>query len=304
MNRHLIAPEWVVAGYPFPADVIVTYCDNLPELSDEVIGSADFVVLPYRGNPESIRTSIPRMKNVKVLQTLTAGFDNVLPHLPAGVTLCNAVGVHDDSTSELALVLTLAALRNLPELVRAQDSKTWTHFFSRSLVDKEVLLIGYGGVGKAVEKKLVPFGCRVIPVATKARDHVKAISDLEQMIPTADVIILTVPLNEETRGLVDAKFLTQMKQGALLVNVARGPVVETDALVDALNSGKISAAIDVTNPEPLPADHPLWDAPNCLITPHLGGESDIFEPRARTRIFSQLDLWFANRELESIISSS
>jgi phosphoglycerate dehydrogenase-like enzyme len=141
-------------------------------------------------------------------------------------------------------------------------------------------------------------------VATNARDHVKAISDLEQMIPTADVIILTVPLNEKTKGLVDARFLALMKQGALLVNVARGPVVETDALVDALNSGKISAALDVTNPEPLPADHPLWDAPNCLITPHLGGESDIFEPRARTRIFSQLDLWFANRELESIISSS
>ncbi len=172
MNRHLIAPAWVVEGFDFPADVTITHCDNLSELSDDVIASADFVILPYLGDPQSIKNSIPRMKNVKVIQTLTAGYDNVLPHLPKGVTLCNAAGVHDDSTSELAVTLTLAALRGLPKLIRAQDDQKWMHFFSSSLADKTVLLIGYGGVGQAVEKRLIPFGCKVIPVATTARAQV------------------------------------------------------------------------------------------------------------------------------------
>ena len=241
------------------------------------------------------------MKNVKVIQTLTAGFDNVLPHLPSGVTLCNAAGVHDDSTSELALALTLAAQREIPKTVRAQDRGEWLHFFAPSLADKNVLLIGYGGVGKAVEKRLLSFECSVTPVATRARDHVKAISELPELIPLADIVILTVPLNDQTRDLVDAKFIAKMKQNSLLVNVARGPVVNTDALLDALTSGKIRAALDVTSPEPLPTDHPLWSAPNCLITPHLGGETDIFEKRARKRIHSQLALWLTGEPLECVV---
>lgn len=301
MTRHIIAPEWVVEGFSFPDDVAVTFCDNLSELSDEVIETGDYIVLPYLGDPQSIKTAILRMKNVKVIQTLTAGFDNVLPHLPSGVTLCNAAGVHDDSTSELALALTLAAQREIPKTVRAQDRGEWLHFFAPSLADKNVLLIGYGGVGKAVEKRLLSFECSVTPVATRARDHVKAISELPELIPLADIVILTVPLNDQTRDLVDAKFIAKMKQNSLLVNVARGPVVNTDALLDALTSGKIRAALDVTSPEPLPTDHPLWSAPNCLITPHLGGETDIFEKRARKRIHSQLALWLTGEPLECVV---
>lgn len=304
MTRQVIAPEWVVAGFSFPNDVQVTYCENFSELSDEVIAEGEYIVLPYLGDPQSIKTAIPRMKNVKVIQTLTAGFDNVLPHLPAGVTLCNAAGVHDDSTSELALALTLAAQREIPRTVRAQDRGEWLHFFAPALADKKVLLIGYGGVGKAVERRLLSFECSVIPVATSARDHVKAITDLPDLIPAADIVILTVPLNEQTRNLVDAEFISKMKENALLVNVARGPVVNTDALLAALNSGHIRAALDVTDPEPLPADHPLWSAPNCLITPHLGGETDIFEQRARNRIHSQLALWLAGAPLDCVVRSA
>jgi phosphoglycerate dehydrogenase-like enzyme len=302
MAHHLIAPEWVISGYNFPKDVRVTFCDDLRELSDEVIGSGDFIVIPYLQERVDIQNAIPKMKNVKVIQLLFAGFDHVINHIPAGVTLCNAARVHDDSTAEMALTLTLAALRELPESIRAQDKKHWGHYFSRSLADKNVLLIGYGGVGKAVEQRLLAFNCKVTPVATSARGHVRAISDLPELIPNADVVILTVPLNTQTNGLVDSKFIEEMKQDALLVNVARGPVVDTQALLQALNSGKIRAALDVVDPEPLPADHPLWSASNCLITPHLGGETDIFTPRARARIFSQLDLWLNDKPLDCVIS--
>lgn len=303
MTRHLIAPEWVISGYEFPENVRVTFCDDLRVLSDEEIGTGDFIVIPYLQERADIQAAIPKMRNVKVIQLLFAGFDHVINHMPDGVTLCNAAGVHDDSTAEMALTLTLAAQRELSESVHAQDKKKWGHYFSRSLADKQVLLIGYGGVGKAVEKRLLGFNCTVTPVATKAREHVRAISDLAKLVPNADVVILTVPLNDQTKGLVDASFIAAMKQDALIVNVARGPVVDTDALVQALNNGKIRAAVDVVDPEPLPADHPLWSAPNCLITPHLGGETDIFTPRARTRIFSQLDLWLSDKPLDCVISN-
>jgi len=301
MSRHIIAPDWTVKGYEFPVDVEVTECDDLAELSLEVIGDADFVVLPYEGSSLTIQEAIARMRSVKVIQTLTAGFDNVQPFVPADVTLCNAAGVHDDATSELAVLLTLSALRDMPRSFKAQQDHHWETYFARSLADKTVLLIGYGNVGKAAEKRLLGFGCKVIPVARTARDHVHAISELPNLIPTADVVMLIVPNNPGTVNLVDAKFLASMKDDSVLVNVARGVVVDTDALVAELKTGRISAALDVTEPEPLPADHPLWSLPNVIITSHNGGEGDVFWNRARTRIHSQFDLWLAGKPLECVI---
>lgn len=302
MTRHIIAPDWIARDYAFPADVQVTECDDLGELSADVISSAEFVVLPYEGSTISIEESIARMTNVKVIQTLTAGFDNVQPFMPVNVTLCNAAGVHDDATSELAVLLTLSVLRDMPRSYKAQQDRHWETYFSRSLADKTVLLIGYGNVGKAAEKRLLGFGCKVIPVARTARDHVRAISDLPNLIPSADVVMLIVPNNPGTVNLVDAKFLAGMKDDSVLVNVARGVVVDTDALVAELKTGRISAALDVTKPEPLPADHPLWTLPNVIITSHNGGEGDVFWERARTRIHSQFDLWLAGQPLECVIT--
>ena len=302
MSRHIIAPDWTVKGYEFPADVQVTECDDLAELSLAVIGDADFVVLPYEGSSLTIQEAIGRMRSVKVIQTLTAGFDNVQPFVPADVTLCNAAGVHDDATSELAVLLTLSALRDMPRSFKAQQDHHWETYFARSLADKTVLLIGYGNVGKAAEKRLLGFGCKVIPVARTARDHVHAISELPNLIHTADVVMLIVPNNPGTVNLVDAKFLASMKDDSVLVNVARGVVVDTDALVAELRTGRISAALDVTEPEPLPADHPLWSLPNVIITSHNGGEGDVFWNRARTRIHSQFDLWLAGKPLECVIT--
>lgn len=302
MSSHIIAPAWLTQGYEFPANVQVTECDDLGALPLEVISSAEFVILPYEDFSISIPETMSRLKSVKVIQTLTAGFDNVLPHIPSGVTLCNAAGVHDDSTSELAVLLTLSSLRDMPRSFKAQQDHHWETYFARSLADKHVLLIGYGNVGKAAEKRLLAFGCTVTPVAQSARDHVRAVSELPKLIPMADVIVLIVPGNAGTKNLVNAKFLASMKDGALLVNVARGVVVDTKALVAELKTGRINAALDVTDPEPLPADHELWDLPNVIITSHNGGEGDIFWDRARTRIHSQFDLWFAGKPLDCVIT--
>ena len=302
MTRHIIAPDWIAKGYEFPADVKVTECDDLAELAASEIASVDFVVMPYEGSTISISEAISRLPNVKVLQTLTAGFDNVQPHVPAGVTLCNAAGVHDDSTSELAVLLTLSVLRDMPRSYKAQQEHLWETDFARSLADKTVLLIGYGNVGKAAEKRLLGFGCKVIPVARTARDHVHAISELPNLIPSADVVMLIVPNNPGTVNLVNANFLASMKDNSVLVNVARGVVVDTEALLAELKTGRISAALDVTEPEPLPADHPLWSLPNVIITSHNGGEGDVFWDRARARIHSQFDLWFAGKPLECVIA--
>ena len=302
MTRHIVSPDWIAKGYEFPTDVQVTECDDLGELSLEVIADADFVILPYEGSSISIDEAISRMSNVQVIQTLTAGFDNVQPHVPANVRLCNAAGVHDDATSELAVLLTLSVLRDMPRSFKAQQDRHWETYFARSLADKTVLLIGYGNVGKAAEKRLLGFGCRVIPVAKTARDHVHAISELPDLIPSADVVMLIVPNNPGTVNLVDSKFLASMKDDSVLVNVARGVVVDTEALVAELQTGRISAALDVTEPEPLPADHVLWSLPNVIITSHNGGEGDVFWERARTRIHSQFDLWLEDQPLQCVIT--
>jgi phosphoglycerate dehydrogenase-like enzyme len=190
----------------------------------------------------------------------------------------------------------------MPRSYKAQQDRHWETYFARSLADKTVLLIGYGNVGKAAEKRLLGFGCKVIPVARTARDHVHAITELPNLIPVADVVMLIVPNNPGTVNLVDAKFLASMKDDSVLVNVARGVVVNTDALVAELKTGRISAALDVTEPEPLPADHVLWSLPNVIITSHNGGEGDVFWNRARTRIHSQFDLWLAGKPLECVIT--
>ena len=196
------------------------------------------------------------MPRLKVVQTLTAGVDHIRGQIPDGVLLCNGRGIHNASTAELALTLTLASLRGVPGFVRDQDAERWHQGWRASLADKTVLIVGYGDIGRDVERRLVPFEVDVLRVARTARDGVHAMADLPDLLPRADVVVLIVPGTTETRGLVDAGFLSRMRKGALLVNVARGPVVVTDDLVDALRSGHVRAALDVTDPEPLPEGAP------------------------------------------------
>lgn len=262
-----------------------------------------FYVVPYMKPPAVGRRPMAEMTSLQAVQTLSAGVDHVQPGLKSlrpGVQLCNARGVHEASTSELALALILASLRGIPDFVRAQDKGEWRSGFRPALADKSVLIVGYGSIGSAIEDRLVAFEvARVARVArserTTARGPVHPLTELPALLPEADVVVLSTPLTDSTRGLVDADFLARMKDGALLVNVARGPVVDTKALLAELDSGRLTAALDVTDPEPLPLGHPLWQAPGVLISPHVGGPTSAFLPRAERLLVKQLNR-FVNRE--------
>ena len=266
------------------------------------VDDVEFYVLPYMAGPEPGRL-IARLPALKVVQTLTAGVDDVRPLVPDGVTLCNARGVHDASTAELALALLLASQRGIPDFVRDARHGRWAGGRRESLADRTVLVVGHGSVGQAVEARLTPFECTVRRVARLARHGVSGFAELPDLLPEADVVVLTVPYTAETRGMVDAAFLGAMKDGALLVNVARGPVVDTAALVAETSSGRLRAALDVTDPEPLPPDHPLWALPNVLVSPHVGGNTSAFLPRARRLVLDQLRRHAAGEPLRNVISA-
>ncbi|MEV7102448.1 2-hydroxyacid dehydrogenase [Streptomyces atroolivaceus] len=268
-----------------------------------------FYVVPYMKGPEVAVRPLKGMHSVQVVQTLSAGIDHVEPGLgllPAGVRLCNAKGVHEASTAELALALVLASLRGFPGFVQGQDKEEWRSGFYPALADKSVLMVGYGSIGAAIEDRLAPFECaRVVRVARSARatarGPVHAIEELPTLLPEADIVILSTPLNPSTQGLVGPAFLAAMRDGALLVNVARGAVVDTEALLTELESGRLRAALDVTDPEPLPAGHPLWHAPHTLITPHVGGSTSAFLPRAKRLMAGQLTRFAAGEPVDNLV---
>ena len=246
---------------------------------------------------------IERMSSLEVVQTLTAGVDYIAHRIPAGVTLCSGRGIHDASTAELALALTLASLSAIPEFVAAQQRHEWAFQWRQALADKRVLVVGYGAIGAAIEARLAPFEVEIVRVARSARDGVHAVDELPGLLPEADVVILCVPLTDTTRGLVDADFLARMREGALLVNVARGAVVVTDDLVAALHAGHIRAATDVAEQEPLPEDSPLWTAPGLLISPHVGGASSAMWPRAHRLVRDQLHRYASGETLGNIVAA-
>ncbi|MFJ6659335.1 2-hydroxyacid dehydrogenase [Streptomyces sp. NPDC091377] len=262
-----------------------------------------FYVVPYMQPPGIGIRPLAAMGSLEVIQTLSAGVDHLEPGLVdvrPGVRLCNARGVHEASTAELTLALVLASLRGIPDFVRAQDRGEWQGGFRPALADRTVLIVGYGSIGAAIEDRLTPFElARVVRVArsgrTTERGPVHPLTELPSLLPQADVVILSTPLTESTRGLADAAFLSRMKDGALLVNIARGGVVDTEALLHEVESGRITAALDVTDPEPLPREHPLWRAPGVLISPHVGGPTSAFLPRAKRLLVGQLNR-FVNRE--------
>ena len=272
---------------------------DFPASRDEV----ELVVLPYMVGLAPARR-LAELPALRVAQTLTAGVDDVRPLVPEGVTLCNAKGVHDASTAELAVALVLASLRGIPEHVRAAERGRWVHDTRPSLADRRVLLVGYGSVGAAVEARLAGFECDVRRVARSARHGVEPFEALPHLLPWAEVVVLTVPMTEETRGLVDAAFLAALPDGALVVNVARGPVVVTDDLLAELRAGRLRAALDVTDPEPLPPDHPLWTMPDVLVSPHVGGDTTAFLPRARRLVSAQVRRYVAGEPLANVITSA
>ena len=268
----------------------------------------DIVVPPYWGGERPLA----RLEGVSVgpVQWQSIGYNGVDRHLPAGVPLANAATVHETSTAELALGLLLAAQRGIPEFVRDGVAHRWDLRTFPSVADRRVLIVGYGGVGKAIDARLAGFEAHVTRLARTARQdrnlagdpvEVRGFDELAERLAEAEIVILAVPLTAETTGLIDAAALAAMPDGALLVNVARGQVVDTGALVRELESGRLRAALDVTDPEPLPADHPLWDCPNVLITPHAGGDSNAMLPRVVALIRRQIDRMRAGERPENLV---
>jgi phosphoglycerate dehydrogenase-like enzyme len=290
---------------PLPSSL--RYERFLPEEHDGVpasVSEVEFYVPPYRFSP-SDNELMKLMPRLKVVQTVTAGVDHVRQFVPDGVLLCNGRGIHNASTAELAVGLMIASLRGLPGFVRAQDRGEWRPITARSLADRTVLIVGYGAIGEAIEERLAGFEVEVLRVAKRRREEgVHAFEDLDELLPRADVVVLIVPITDETRGLVDRDFLARMKDDALLVNVARGPVVDTEALVEALHTRRIHAALDVTDPEPLPRGHPLWSAPNLLISPHVGGASSAMWPRAYKLVREQLERFAAGEPLVNVMDGA
>jgi phosphoglycerate dehydrogenase-like enzyme len=245
---------------------------------------------------------LPKLAGLQVVQLLSAGADNWVQHVPPGVQLCDARGVHDAPVAEWVLGAAIGALRQFPAFARAQQRREWVPGAftpTAELTGKRVLIIGAGSIGRAIEQRLAPFGVTVTRVARTARPEqdVHGVAELPALLPAAEVVVLVVPLTEQTRGLVDAAFLAALPDGALLINAARGPVVDTPALLTEAASGRIGAALDVTDPEPLPSGHPLWDLPNVLITPHIGGAVVGLLPRAYRLAGDQLRLFAAGEPL-------
>ena len=233
---------------------------------------------------------VGRCPRLRLVQLLSAGAEMWVGRLPDGVQLSDCQGAHGGVTAEWVLAAMLAVLREIPVFVRAQDEGRWDQHITDTLTGKRVLLLGAGDLAEQTARRLETFDVAAITrVGRRARDGVHATSELPELLPEHDVAVLLIPLTDETRGMVDAGFLAAMPDGALLVNAARGPVVDTDALMAELRAERLRAVVDVVDPEPLPADHPLWGAPNLLITPHVGGSVPGHLERAYRVVRTQLE---------------
>ena len=278
-------------------EVVAPDGSRLPPSAAEV----EFYVPPFFPPPEAV-AAMAQMPKLRVVQTMTAGFDRVRPHVPAGAVLCNARGVHDASTAEWVVGAAIAALRQFPYFATEQAAGRWSYRFTDCLAGKTVLIVGYGSIGQAVERRLSGFDVQLIRVARSPRDGVSPVADLPGLLPAADVVILLLPVTPATVGMVDAHFLAAMKDGALLINAARGVLVVTEDLVTELSSGRLSAAMDVTDPEPLPAGHPLWSMPNVLITPHVGASTPYSGLMAVRFVREQAERYLAGQPLANVIT--
>jgi len=242
---------------------------------------------------------------IGLVQGQAIGYEGVEDVLPAGIPFANATTVHETSTAELAVALTLAVQRHVHRFAIDGQTGTWAPVFADSLADRRVLLLGYGGVGTAIAQRLAPFEVELVPVASRARDEdgirVHGIDELADLLPTVDVVIASLPGGDATRHLIGDAELTALPDGALVVNVGRGPLIDTEALVRHVTAGRIRAALDVTDPEPLPQDHPLWTLPGVLIAPHVGGASSAMRPRLAALLRRQIMHLLAGEPFENVV---
>jgi phosphoglycerate dehydrogenase-like enzyme len=277
-------------------DVVAPNGGGLPPGASDV----EFYVPPFFPTPAAV-AALAQMPRLQVVQTLTAGVDKLLPHLPEGVLLCNARGAHDASTAEWVVAAILASVRRFPYFATEQAAGRWSYQPTDCLAGKTALIVGYGSIGAAVERRLAGFEVEVLRTARSARDGVSPAADIPGLLPRADVVVLLVPVTPETIGLVDGAFLKRMKDGALLVNAARGSVVVTDDLCAELRSGRLHAAVDVTDPEPLGPGHPLWAMPNLFITPHVAASTPVSARASLDLVREQARRFLAGEPLANVV---
>jgi phosphoglycerate dehydrogenase-like enzyme len=281
-----------------PADVSLGLIPHDGELPHAIL-DAEFLVHP--SGDSRLYELLGKMPGLRVLQTLSAGVDWLLPFVPPGVTLCDAGGARNAAVAEWVLAAILASTRTLPELRDRQREHDWEWRQSSELAHSTVMILGYGAIGAAVEARLAPFDVELIRVARHARPDVYSVDDLASLLPRAEIVVVLLPLTPATTGLLDGDMLKRMRPDALLVNAARGPIVDTSALLELLQARRLRAALDVTDPEPLPAEDPLWDAPGVLLTPHFAGDTLPADRRAFALVGEQVGRYVRREPLVNVV---
>jgi phosphoglycerate dehydrogenase-like enzyme len=318
-------------GYPgtLPAELFRDFPEGvelirIPDPPDHDIEIDVWIPDPYSNRATR---AWPRLHGVRLVLSMMAGTEWIPPLVGPHVTICNARGAHNISTAEWTLAAILSMLKYFPMYYDIQREGRWKRRFEapqhyaaitgderpwyppvmvEELTGKRVLLVGYGSIGKEIERMLVPFNVNILRIARSAHiePEVYPVGELDSLLPRAEVVVLILPSTDESRGLIGGRQFALMQQGTLLVNAARGPIVQTDALVEALQSGRIRAAIDVTDPEPLPDGHPLWSCPNLMITPHIGGSSVQFAPRALRTAADELRRYMNGEPLHNVVQAA
>jgi phosphoglycerate dehydrogenase-like enzyme len=309
----------LLSDFPPEAELI-----PLPDGLDHSVDVDVWIPDPY---PARAMRIWPHLRGVRLVLSLMAGTEWIPGTAGPHVTICSGRGAHNISTAEWTVSAILATLKHFPFFQDVQRSGQWKRRFEASanyatitgdrrplyppvmleeLTGKTVLLVGHGAIGKEIERMLAPFNVEMLRVARNARSvpKVHAVSELDSLLPRAEVVVLILPLNVESQGLIGSRQFSLMRQGALLVNAARGPIVDTGALVEALNSGRIRAALDVTDPEPLPEGHPLWSCPNLLLTPHVAGSSPQFGPRSLSNAAAELRRYIDGEPLHNMVQAA
>ena len=308
-----------MSGFPREVELV-----PLPDTLDHEIHIDVWIPDPYAVKAIKL---YPNLRGVRLVLCTMAGTEWIPGVVGPHVTICNARGAHSVSTAEWTLSATLAMMKHFPFYFEMQREGIWKRRFEsparyaaitgdnsplyppvmiEELTGKTVVLVGHGSIGQEIERMFEPFRVNLLRVARTARTEPKvyAVAELDSLLPQADIVILILPHNGESDKLIGSRQLALLRQGALLVNAARGPIVDTDALVEALQSGRIRAALDVTDPEPLPAGHPLWSCPNLLLTPHIAGSSPQFAPRSLQTAASELQRYISGEPLQNVVQKA
>lgn len=261
--------------------------------------AVEFLVPPF--GSRRVIEALPRLSALRVVQVNSAGVDWIAGSIPDGVTLCSARGTRDVPVAEWVVGVILDSYKGLGRLRRQQDEAQWAPRMPRELAGSKALIVGYGSIGQAVEQRLRPFGVEVTRVASRGRGDIHRVEALDELLPHADIVIVLLPAKPETTGLIEKKRLARLRTGALLINAGRGAAIDQRALIDELDSGRLEAALDVTDPEPLPPDNPLWKLPNVLITPHIAGDSPAADQRVYELVGDQIRRYVQGQPLLNVV---